>query len=252
MGYPRLTLAIIQDRARLRGVECISTTFTTVAEKLEFRCPCGHTWQAFWGNIWSHSHGCPKCAGNAKITPQDVHSLAIARGFTCEVVEPFNGHTPLTWRCLHKHPWRTSYSAVRAGGGCPTCSGKKPHSQATMHVAAERKSGRYLSTFYRGAHQFQLLECEAGHRWETAARVVYWQNSWCPFCTPLNSPRLRQVRHTVMGWGGTLLVDGDRRTTRDETLSLTCAQEHRFSLSPRQLAQGQWCPYGCARLNSPA
>ena len=57
---PRRTLKDACILAASKGISCISETFETVNDKLKWKCPEGHMWEATYVNI-KRGTGCPDC-----------------------------------------------------------------------------------------------------------------------------------------------------------------------------------------------
>ncbi len=92
----------------------------TVVAKTNWKCQEGHEWSARYSDV-SRGVGCPHCAGKIPKAPADYRLLAIERGFQWLGPEVSDTSTATRWACREGHEWKTSYSNIRMGTGCPTC-----------------------------------------------------------------------------------------------------------------------------------
>ena len=63
-GLERLTLQQMQEIAKKRGGECLSTEYSNNMEHLKWRCKFGHFWDASAYQIKTKGHWCPHCCGS--------------------------------------------------------------------------------------------------------------------------------------------------------------------------------------------
>ena len=110
------------DLAREKGFEWIGKYPKDTGVKTEWQCTERHIWNAAYHKI-SQGYGCPYCFGNARKTEQDYHNVAKSRGFEwIDQILPKNVGTKTVWHCQDGHGWRTSFSAIQRGSGCPYCA----------------------------------------------------------------------------------------------------------------------------------
>ena len=79
-GNIRLDIKAMQELARPRGGECLSTRYTNTQTKLKWRCGDGHSWRAVPSSIQRGSW-CPYCS--------QLNSERICR----DIIEQLTGHT---------------------------------------------------------------------------------------------------------------------------------------------------------------
>ncbi|RIA78969.1 hypothetical protein C1645_841925 [Glomus cerebriforme] len=105
-----------------RNGECLSTEYINNRSKLLWKCIEGHLWSAPLSSIKLLGHWCPYCAGNARLTIEDMHTLARKKGGGCLSDKYFNNSTKLKWVCKNNHIWEAVPASVQRGSWCPFCS----------------------------------------------------------------------------------------------------------------------------------
>lgn len=86
----------------------------------------GHKWYATPGNIL-YGTGCPKCAGNIKMTQDEYVNKVSLINPNIEVIGKYiNAKTPILHRCkIDGNTWSTVSSVILSGCGCPKCKDSK-------------------------------------------------------------------------------------------------------------------------------
>jgi hypothetical protein len=101
----------------------------TTRKKTMWQCrleKCKFIWGTSADSILNRNHGCPKCAGNAKLTNQIIDDLLINENRNIKRLDDYiNARTKSRWQCMNedcKFIWATtSDSVVNRGTGCPNC-----------------------------------------------------------------------------------------------------------------------------------
>jgi hypothetical protein len=117
----RLTIEEMQGIAQFRGGKCLSTKYINTGTKLLWKCSKGHKWEAAPVQVKNGSW-CPHCAGNARLTIEEMRDIAKSRGGFCLAKIYKNNHTKLLWECAAGHRWEAIPLNVRAGSWCPVCA----------------------------------------------------------------------------------------------------------------------------------
>jgi len=102
-----------------KGV-CLSQRYKNARTKLKWQCHKGHQWKQTLDLILA-GKWCPHCAGNAKLTMENMDQLAKNMGGKCLSKKYVNNTTKLKWRCNSGHVWTASPSAVKQGRWCQIC-----------------------------------------------------------------------------------------------------------------------------------
>lgn len=136
-GVSRLTIEDVRRTASGLGGKCISTEYKNIDSQLAWECSEGHRWKTAAGNIRS-GRWCPTCAGNSKLTLDDMKHLAYERGGKCLSMEYRDNQSRLEWECSEGHKWEARAGHVRSGSWCPTCS-------ATISAKGEQFASEILN-----------------------------------------------------------------------------------------------------------
>ncbi|MCX9424205.1 GIY-YIG nuclease family protein [Escherichia coli] len=111
---------------------------TNVDIKVLCRCKvCNHEWLKR-PSFLKRGQGCPKCAGNAKLSHKE-QVAAIARvNHDVEVLGEITGsNTKVSCRCkVCDHKWSTAPRNLKSGAGCPKCAkhGFLSHDHGKLYI----------------------------------------------------------------------------------------------------------------------
>ncbi len=135
--------------------------------------------------------------GPAGLTIMDMHNIAASRGGRCLSDSYKNAQSHLDWECGVGHRWRAVPAAIRAGGWCPSCAGRRtPPIEDVQRFATERH-GQCLSSTLSSTRDRLRWRCEAGHEW--LARVSHvMAGSWCPICARRGSSAGERISRGVL------------------------------------------------------
>lgn len=120
-GIVKLTIEEMQEIAKSRGGECLSSSYININSKLKWRCSEGHEWEIKPGHVKNGSW-CPYCAGSAKLTIEEMQEIAKSRGGECLSQDYINARTNLKWRCGDGHEWEAVPHSIKRGRWCPICA----------------------------------------------------------------------------------------------------------------------------------
>jgi len=132
-GNNRPTIQDMREIAREKNGKCLSEKYASTHSKLLWQCEKGHKWKAAPSSIKSGSW-CPVCAGNTKLTIEDMQVIAIEKGGKCLSEKYVNVDTKLLWECKDGHQWKTIPYLIRTGSWCPTCGNKNKGKKAANTV----------------------------------------------------------------------------------------------------------------------
>ena len=131
-GIAKLTIEEMQRIAEERGGKCLSDSYINSKTKLLWECKKEHQWEAKPSNIKS-GHWCHVCAGNVKLTIEELHLLAEKRGGKCLSDSYINSKTKLLWQCAKGHQWEAIPSNIKRGQWCWECyQSKKGESEGII------------------------------------------------------------------------------------------------------------------------
>ena len=168
----------LQELAKSRGGEILSTAYIGAHAKYLWRCAAGHEWQAGAAAVKSGSW-CGVCAGVAPLTIEQMHAYAESRGGKCLSTVYHNAKVNLIWECSCGHQWEAMpVNIFYKKGWCPSCSGgaqtKFKSAAAALADLLTAKGFRLISE-YLGSMDPITIACPAGHttRFSQAAAVKH-------------------------------------------------------------------------------
>jgi len=184
----RESIKKIQELAKEKGGECLSSEYINSQCPLLWQCSHGHKWTALPYSI-KKGHWCPICANSGKAAKKSIEqfqALAKERGGLCLSIEYLGIFEKLKWRCKEEHEWEATPKSIQAGRWCSKCGRKKVGNQLRktiedMRVLAKKHGGFCLSDEYINVTAKLKWRCKEGHEWETMPDSVQ-QGRWCPKC----------------------------------------------------------------------
>lgn len=237
----RGTLAQVQEAARKKGGECLSSRYRSGSSQMQFRCARGHAFE-LTGARARRGAWCPRCAPNQPLHIDDLRAIARARGGDCLSTANPGGKQKLEWQCAKGHLWDAPGAPVKAGAWCATCAGRKPATLSALRKIAAGRGGECLSSEYHPYPAKLRFRCAEGHVWETHARAVR-RGLWCPDCAGNKKISEEQIRARARERGGEVVSTGRGLAEKWEW---RCVHGHRWEALPKWIARGAWCP-SCAR-----
>jgi len=235
----RLTIEEMQSLAKSRGGKCLSTKYVNSQTKLLWQCREGHQWWSAPGIVKSaRHHWCPYCSNNARLTIEQMRSIARSRGGKCLSDKYVNSQTKLQWECNKGHRWESTPGTIKNGSWCPFCAHKVPLTIEEMHVTAQRRGGKCLSKKYVDTQTKLLWECKEGHRWSAKPNTIR-NGSWCPYCAQQVKHTIADMRALAKSYGGKCL--SKEYINNKIKLEWECKNGHRWKRRPIYVQRGRWC-----------
>ena len=164
-------------------------------QKLKWKCPKGHIFEATVSNRSNAGTKCPYCA-NVSVLP-GFNDLATTNP---ELARQANGWDPttviagskkkLSWSCDRGHVWEASLEGRSSKNrGCPYCSNSIVlagfNDLATTNPALARQANGWdPTTVIAGSSKKVSWICQLQHTWEAALYTrTGKQNQGCPYCS---------------------------------------------------------------------
>lgn len=101
-----------------------------------------------------------------------------------EINNLVNSRTRTDWRCSLGHEWRTTYSSILGGSGCPECSGNLRKTIEEFRRVAEERGFLWHGPLVPNSKTKTEWECPEGHRWFAPFNAVQ-QGNGCWECSGL-------------------------------------------------------------------
>jgi hypothetical protein len=247
--YPKRRLAEMQEFAALRGGECLATHYVTIVTPVMWRCSQGHIWSCKFHYIKNKGQWCPECAGNKKLTLNDVQTLAQQRGGECLATRYSSTSEPLPFRCAEGHEWKARPVDIKhKNSWCPYCAGLVRLTLEVAQSEALKHGGLCLSENYVNIKTPLQWRCEKGHEWKNSLNGVRNQRQWCPYCAGKAKLTIELMQTIADLRGGKCL--SDVYVNGSTKLKWCCAHGHQWLATPDNVKnRGSWCPI-CARSRS--
>jgi len=234
------SLERMQATAAERGGRCVSRTYTNMSTKLTWQCAKGHRWDAAPLHVIHSRSWCPRCAGTAQPTLDEMQELAKRHGGRCLTTGGLRSRSYVRWKCRKGHVFKQWPARVQAGSWCPECATKEPVTLGRLQAIAQERGGRCLSRKLVDIKTRLRWRCAEGHRWEAAPLHILYNKTWCPECSGKLKPTLEQLQEIAQRHGGKCL--SKRYVSSNLPLSWACREGHVFKAPTRRVRRGQWCP----------
>ena len=170
-----------------------------------------------------------------------------------------NNNTKLKWRCSEGHEWEAvSASIINNKSWCRICSfvqigEKKATPDKEIKNLVESKGGKLINIQRLPNKGTKLsIECEFGHRWDTARLHHIKKGIWCPKCgfkklAEHFKDSLEIFQKIAKEKGGKCLSDS--YVNQRHKLKFQCSEGHQWDGRPQSIKQGSWCPH-CRKNNT--
>lgn len=249
------TLDDLKQIAQSRGGRCLAEAFSNRRDALPWECEEGHHWSTSIASVVQGAW-CPHCAGNARLSLDEMKEIATAHGGECLSEAYVNVATHLRWRCKRGHEWfavpmKVKGTKRRAGTWCLLCHRIERKGQpravvtiADMRAVAEERGGLCLSAEYVNSGTPLQWKCAEGHTWWTRPTNVRNNGAWCPKCGGSEPLTIEDAQSVAESRGGRCL--STEYKNKSTPLEWECSSGHKWpaSLGSVQNA-GTWCPH-CA------
>ncbi|VVC01280.1 NUMOD3 motif (2 copies) [uncultured archaeon] len=231
------TIEMMQEIAKSRGGECLSTKYKNSKTPLEWRCKEFHVWKAVPGSI-KHGSWCLVCAGRARGTIGEMQNIAKSRGGKCLSEDYTNSQTNLRWQCKDGHIWRATPNNIKQEKWCPYCVHHVKLTIEEMRSIAESRGGKCLSDEYVNDQTKLRWQCDKGHIWEAVPNSIK-QGGWCPYCMGRGKTieGMQKVAKLRNGWClSTEFINSKHN------LKWQCKNGHVWEANYSNISNGKWCP----------
>ena len=238
------TIEEFQKIAKEKKGKCLSTIYINQYSKLKWECEEGHKFESS-AQIIKSGAWCAACAGNKKLTLEEMQEIAKKKNGRCLSTEYINSGTKLEWECEEGHTWSAIPSNIIKGHWCPTCVGLKKLTLEEMQEIAKKKNGRCLSTEYINSKTKLEWECEEGHIWEAQPGNVV-NGTWCLICGGKEKLSIKDMQQIAKDRNGKCL--STEYFGNKIKLEWECEKGHTWEAQPNNIGTGTWCPT-CAGRN---
>jgi len=182
-----------------------------------------------------HRHTPNRC----EIRLREMQSIARRHGGRCLSSEYLHRHVHMEFKCREGHVWKALPQSILHGHWCRTCAYVPRDGLKQIRAAARERGGRCLSDTYVADHPGMQFVCAKGHLFRVTAKNIR-RGSWCRECPAAKRRTVADMQAIADRYGGKFVS----RTYQgfDVCHTWSCTEGHRFSIRPRCVRQGQWCP----------
>ncbi len=183
----------------------LTGNFLGVSKKTMHKCKIDNWEWSAYPDLLLLGHGCPKCAGNLKLTPEEFANRVYAINKDVEIVGQYiNMDTQVLCRCkIDGHIWPAYPRVLLRGGGCPMCGRRKigqalrkTHQQYVEEVNEINPDIRVVG-IYEKDNEALLHECLiCSFQWPvTPSNVLRGQG--CPVCAGKKIGQPPEYRNSI-------------------------------------------------------
>ena len=120
MKNPKKTITDLRFTANEKLGKCLSSEYSGVKAHYDWECEHGHTWSATADSILRGSW-CPNCAGQKKITIDDMREICQKKGGEFLSEKYINQHTIYKVKCGEGHVFYPHGQSLSRGSWCKIC-----------------------------------------------------------------------------------------------------------------------------------
>lgn len=188
--------------------------------------------------------------GKWRHTIETFKEIAIKNKGRCHSRVYKGTNSRLIFECEAGHRWAALPSNILKGTWCKKCSSLhvndwKRLTLEEMHSIAAERNGKCLADAYINSDIPLKWSCEFGHEW--SARPYHVKaGSWCPECRNKNIAA-QNTKHTLTEFEDIAESRGSKVLDKkyegfNSKLKIRCLNGHIFSMTPKNILRGQWCP----------
>ena len=234
------------------GYVLLSKEYVNNNTKLLIQCPKGHEYSVCFGSF-KNGRRCPLCAGNKKLTHEDVRKYFKDRNYLYLSTTYTNNNTKELVQCTSGHQYEVKFNDFKNGSRCPICAGNKKHTYKFVKKYFKNEGYLYLSTKYANIHTKELVQCPEGHQYKVSF-ANFKNGSGCPVCSI--KIRSEKRKHTIE-YVKKCYENEDYKYlsttyTNNKTKELVqCPEGHQYEVSFRDFKNsGSRCPICWANATS--
>lgn len=179
---------------------------------------------------------------------QIVKNIAKSKNGICLSNKYIDSDSKLEFKCnICDHVWLASFSKIKFGRWCPSCSNSIKKTLEDAKILAESKGGKVLSTEFKNVNTKILWECNKGHQWLSNYNNVN-TGFWCRKCADQQKQkyRIEDLQLYAENKGG---ICFDNEYIPGKNMHWKCLEGHEwFRKGDFELRYKKWCPT-CNKIN---
>jgi hypothetical protein len=125
-NHRKYTIQDIQEKAKLKGGECLSPTYKDITTKYRFRCHEGHEWEMAGTQLLA-GYWCPQERNRKVKSPfkellKELKEILAKKEGKCLSKSFRTTKDKYLFQCKEGHEWETPMGTILQGHWCPTCA----------------------------------------------------------------------------------------------------------------------------------
>lgn len=156
---------------------------------------CEHEWAARPDSL-IQGHGCPKCAGNIKLTEREFKNRLNIINSNIKVIGKYvDSKNKVHVRCINcGFEWNPTAYSLLNGRGCPQCAGlKKKCTEEFIEELGRQNSTINVLGEYQNNRTKLLVQCKnCGNRWKASPKTLL-RGQGCPLCNKAGTSFVEQL-----------------------------------------------------------
>lgn len=243
------TIELLQETAILKMGKCLSPEYVGIKAHYQWKCQFGHEWSAIAESILRGSW-CPTCAGQRKITLEEMKSICEKRGGKFLSSEYINQHTKYKVICREGHVFYPHGMSLSQGSWCKKCQSTNLWSSKRKKVSTEdyEKAGLNVGCKFIGKQIPNRTTIEVkwrcqkeGHEFSMTYNNIKNHKQHCPKCSGRAHVTISDCEALALSKGGKII---SQTYSPYESLIWECKHGHQFSSKYNTIKHQQiWCPY---------
>ena len=185
MSEKQLKINEINQTALNNNCIWVEQTYSTMRDKLTWKCQKGHTWKRKYDNQKLMKEWCKDCNADKKEQQLlvKINDFAKTNNGRCLSLSCKNIDDKVELQCQNNHSWQVAArSIIYQKSWCKICAGTELLNIEIAKDIARQRAGECLSNVYVGANEKLLWRCYFGHTWTATLNSTRNLHSWCPSC----------------------------------------------------------------------
>jgi hypothetical protein len=245
----KYTFADVDNFIKNKNGKLLSTEYKNTEIKLKIQCnKCNHIWEPRFYHIKNRNQWCPKCAGNVKITYEEVRQFITNKNGILLSTEYKNIDKKLKVKCNKcNHIWKPTFNHIKNNNTwCPKCAGKTTILYKEVKQFIRNKNGTLLTlkNEYKNTNEKLKIQCnKCNHVWNVCFDALKNQNRWCPKCSKNAKITYEEVKNFIQNKNGKLLTLSEEYKNVKTKLKIQC-NKCNYIWNPifDSIKRNTWCP----------
>ena len=254
MSFP-FTYEQVKSYIENYDYKLLSSEYHRNSEKLEMKCPNGHTCWISFSNFkrGKRCKTCSRLSGNKKKRTSYEYVVSFIEYYDYRLMTPKENYSTTSGEinliCPKGHEFKSTFNRFKSGHRCPMCAVEKRKIQQKLTYEdvksyIEDNDYRLLSKYYQNAHQKLKLICPKGHEID-----ITWNDfkngCGCVYCYRENQRlKLRDsyeyIKSYIESYGFNLL--SENHVNSNTRLKIECSEGHVFLRSFSYFKRNGTCP----------